>query len=104
VTSVRLAQPLPESTTNPWATRSGHGLSTGFLLLGALLASAVLLVPVAALVSIGVDSSTGLLWVAGPVSVGYGVLAYLVGLRTSGSWLREHQPELLADLGANRSA
>src|SRR5439155_1323545 len=50
VTSVRLAQPLPESATNPWATRSGHGLSTGLLLLGAFLVSGLLLAPVAGLV------------------------------------------------------
>ena len=104
VTSVRLAQPLPESATNPWATRSGHGLSTGLLLLGAFLVSGLLLAPVAGLVAAGVASSSVLLWIAAPVSVAYGGLAYAIGLRIAGSWLRGHQPELLAELSPNRAA
>jgi hypothetical protein len=44
------------------------------------------------------------LWIAGPVSVFYGALVYLIGLRTAGSWLRGHQAELLAELSSSRAA
>jgi ABC-2 type transport system permease protein len=104
VTSVRMAQPLPESATNPWATRSGHGAATGFVLLGAFLASGLLLTPVGGLVAAGIASSRAMLWVAAPVSIIYGGIAYLVGLRLAGSWLRNHEPELLAELSPAKSS
>jgi hypothetical protein len=72
--------------------------------LGAFLLSGLLLAPVAALVAVGVESSSTLLWIAGPVSVFYGALVYLIGLRTAGSWLRGHQAELLAELSSSRAA
>ena len=74
------------------------------LLLGAFLVSGLLLAPVAGLVAAGVASSSVLLWIAAPVSVAYGGLAYAIGLRIAGSWLRGHQPELLAELSPNRAA
>ena len=99
-----MAQPLPESATNPWATRSGHGAATGFILLGAFLASGLLLTPVAGLVAAGVASSSALLWIAAPVSIVYGGSAYFIGLRLAGSWLRNHEPELLAELSPAKSS
>jgi ABC-2 type transport system permease protein len=94
VVSVRAAQPMAEGS-NPWAMRSGQGLSAGFLLWGAFLVSLLLLAPVAIVVGIALTSWRPLLWISSPMAVLYGAGAYLVGERLAGTWLREHQPELL---------
>jgi ABC-2 type transport system permease protein len=98
VASVHVAQPFPESTTNPWAMRSGQGLAAGFTLLGSFLLSGVIVAPVAVLVGLGLTDSSVVLWIAGPVGVLYGSAVYLAGLRMGATWLRDHQPELLERL------
>ena len=98
--SVRLAQPLPETPTNPWATGPGQAMAAGFILFGAFLLGAVLLVPVAVGVAIGVATSTAALWVAAVLAASYGVAVYAVGLLLAGAWLRRHEPELLRKLAA----
>jgi ABC-2 type transport system permease protein len=103
VVSVRSAQPAPEGS-NPWAIRSGQGLSAGFLLMGAFLGSLLLLAPVAVLVGIALTMWRPLLWIASPVAVLYGAGAYLVGVRVAAKWLREHQPELLEALSPRSAA
>jgi len=103
VTSVRFAQPLPQAATNPWGVRSGQSIGTGFVLLGAFLLSGLLLAPPAVLAGVGA-SHPAVLWIAGPVSVAYGVAAYAIGMHISGSWLRTHQPELLGALSPSRAA
>jgi ABC-2 type transport system permease protein len=104
VASVHVAQPLPESSSNPWAMRSGQGLAAGFTLLGAFLFSGIMVAPVAILIGVGLTTSPVLLWVAAPVGVLYGSVVYVIGLRVASAWLREHQPELLERLSPARAA
>ncbi len=104
VTSVRLAQPLAGSSTNPWAVRSGQNLVTGLVLVGALLGTALLVSPVAGAIAFGLASSRLVLWVACPIAVVYGLGAYVVGLRVAATWLRTHQPELLSALSPAAAA
>jgi ABC-2 type transport system permease protein len=100
VTSVRLAQPIPESPTNLWAQRTGTGFGTAFIMLGVLLVSQLLVAPVAALVLIGLYAWTPMLAVAVPVSIGWGATIYLIGRHIAAGWLRRHEAELLAALGS----
>jgi ABC-2 type transport system permease protein len=99
VTSVRLAQPTPESPTNLWAQRTGTGFGTAFIMLGVLLVSQLLVAPVAALVLIGLYAWTPMLAVAVPLSIGWGATIYLIGRHIAAGWLRRHEAELLAALG-----
>jgi ABC-2 type transport system permease protein len=104
VVSVRLAQPLPESTTNLWAARSGQGCGTALLMLLVLFLSQALILPVAALVAVGFLVFRPMLVVAAVVAPLYGAAAYVIGLRMAGGWLREHQAELLVSLSPRRMA
>ena len=61
VTSVRLAQPAPESPMNLWASRPGQGCGTAALMMVALLLNLLLIGPVAGLVAAGLK-----LWRRGP--------------------------------------
>src|SRR5207247_7220383 len=92
VVSVRAAQPAPEGS-NPWAIRSGQGLSAGFLLMGASLGSLLLLAPMAVLVGIALTMWRPLLWIASPAAVVYGAGADLGGVRVAANWRREGHPE-----------
>ena len=98
VTSVRLALPLPESTTNLWAQRTGQGCGTGLVMVIVLLLSQVLVAPIASVVVLALAIWTPLLTIAAPLSIGYGLLVYFVGLRIATAWLRKHQAELLEAL------
>jgi ABC-2 type transport system permease protein len=103
VASVRLAQPLPESSTNLWATSPGQGCGTALLIVLILVANLLLALPLAALVLIGVRAWRPLLLLAGPISLAYGGVIYGLGLRVAVEWLRHHQPELLEALTPRRT-
>jgi hypothetical protein len=64
----------------------------------------VLLLPLFTLVGVGVLVWRPLLAVACPVAVLYGLVVWRVGLGMGARWLRDHQPELLAQLSARRAA
>lgn len=98
VASVRFAQPLPESTTNLWAQRTGTGFETALVMLCVLLVSQLLVAPIAALVLFGLFVWKPMLTIAVLVSVGYGAAVYLIGRHMAAGWLRWHQAELLAAL------
>jgi ABC-2 type transport system permease protein len=98
ITSVRLAQPAPESTMNLWASRPGRGCGTAALMILAVLLNLLLVSPVAALVGLGVSRWRGLLALSVPVSLAYGGMLYWIGLRIASSWIRIHQAELLEEL------
>jgi ABC-2 type transport system permease protein len=98
VTSVRLAMPMPESTTNLWAVRSGQGCGTGLVLLLAVAMNAVFVLPLVGLVVAGLRLWPALLWVAAPASIVYGFIVYRTGLGLASRWLRDNQPELLESL------
>jgi len=104
VSSVRLAQPMPESMTNPWAGRSGQGCGTALIMIVVLMMNFVLVSPLAALVAIGLTVWRPLLVIAAPVAILYGWVLYRLGLGIASAWLRDHQPELLEALGPRRAA
>jgi ABC-2 type transport system permease protein len=98
IASVRLAQPMPESTTNVWAMRSGQGCGTAMVMLLVLMAMQILVAPLGVMVLLGLTVWRPLLVVTAPVAVAYGLAVYLVGFRIASNWLRQHQPELLEAL------
>jgi len=104
VTSVRLAQPLPESMTNLWSARAGQGCGTGLVLALVLLANQVLMVPLAGLVLAGLLEWRPLLWATIPVAIAYGVVLYAAGVRVATGWLRTHQADLLEALSPKHVA
>jgi ABC-2 type transport system permease protein len=103
VVSVRLAQPLPDSRTNPWAGRTGRGCGTAAVMFGVGWLNLALLVPLAAVVTVGLFVSRPVLFLAAAFAIAYGAGAYLLGLHIASGWLRGHQAELLANLSPSKS-
>jgi ABC-2 type transport system permease protein len=105
VVSVRFAYPLPEDATNLWAVQgTGQGCLVGVVQMAAFAAQGVLVLPLAAVVVAGLVAWTPALVLVGPLSIAYGVFLWRVGLGLGASWLRDHQPELLAALSLRRPA
>jgi ABC-2 type transport system permease protein len=105
VVSVRFAYPLPEDTTNLWAVQgTGQGCLVGVVQMAAFAAQGVLVAPLAALVVAGLVAWTPALVLVCPLAVAYGVFLWRVGLGLGASWVRGHQPELLAALSPRRPA
>jgi ABC-2 type transport system permease protein len=103
--SVRYPVPVPEVSTNLWATQGvGQGCTTGLVQAAAVMAQGTLLVPIAVLVGVGVLLWRPALAIACPFAVGYGLGLWWAGVRVGGDWLRDHQPELLAALRPTRAA
>jgi ABC-2 type transport system permease protein len=103
--SVRFAYPLPEDATNLWAVQgTGQGCLVGVVQMVAFAAQGVLLLPLGALVLVGLLAWPPALAVACPVAVGYGAVLWRVGLGLGAGWLAGHQPELLAALSPRRAA
>src|SRR5207247_7881418 len=94
--SVRVPQPMPEMSGNLWALgNTGQGAAAALVQLAAFSVQSVMLVPVVALVAVGL-----LVWppalVAAPlVGLAYGLVLWQAGLRLGAEWLAAHQPELL---------
>ena len=105
VVSVRFAYPLPEDATNLWAVQgTGQGCLVGLVQMAAFAAQGVLVAPLAALVVAGLVAWTPALVLVCPLAIAYGVFLWRVGLGLGASWLRGHQPELLAALSLRRPA
>ena len=105
VVSVRFAYPLPEDATNLWAVQgTGQGCLVGLVQMAAFAAQGVLVAPLAALVVAGLVAWTPALVLVCPLAIAYGVFLWRVGLGLGASWLRGHQPELLAALSRRRPA
>jgi ABC-2 type transport system permease protein len=105
VVSVRFPYPVPEVTSNLWAVQgTGQGCLVGLMQMVAFTVEGVLLLPLFTLVGVGVLVWRPLLAVACPVAVLYGLVVWRVGLGMGARWLRDHQPELLAQLSARRAA
>jgi ABC-2 type transport system permease protein len=102
--SVRVPQPMPEMSGNLWAlSNTGQGAATVLVQLAAFSVQSVMLVPVIALVLVGL-----LVWppalVAAPVlGLAYGLVLWQAGLRLGAEWLAAHQPELLGALNPRRA-
>jgi ABC-2 type transport system permease protein len=105
VVSVRFAYPLPEDATNLWAVQgTGQGCLVGVVQLAAFAAQGVLVAPLAAVVVAGLVAWTPALVLVCPLAIAYGLFLWRVGLGLGASWLRGHQPELLAALSLRRPA
>jgi ABC-2 type transport system permease protein len=102
--SVRVPQPMPEMSGNLWALgNTGQGAAAALVQLAAFSVQSVMLVPVVALVAVGL-----LVWppalVAAPlVGLAYGLVLWQAGLRLGAEWLAAHQPELLGSLNPRRA-
>jgi hypothetical protein len=95
---------VPEVTSNLWAVQgTGQGCLVGLMQMVAFAVEGLLLLPVFTLVGVGVLVWRPLLAVACPVAVLYGLVVWRVGLGMGARWLRDHQPELLAQLSARRA-
>jgi hypothetical protein len=64
----------------------------------------LLLLPPLVLVVVGVLAWRPALAIACPLAVLSGLAVWRVGLGMSARWLRDHQPELLAELSPRRAA
>ena len=105
VVSVRFAYPLPEDASNLWAVQgTGQGCLVGVVQMAAFAAQGILLLPVLALVVVGLVLWTPALVLVCPLAVVYGWFMWRVGLGLGTAWLTGHQPELLTALSARRPA
>lgn len=104
VASVRLPIPMPDSSTNLWASRGDQGCGTGLVMQLVFVLNVALAAPVGALVFAGVRFWRPLLWVAAAFALAYGLLVYRAGLGLAAAWLRDHQPELLENLSPRQAA
>jgi ABC-2 type transport system permease protein len=105
VVSVRFAYPLPDDATNLWAVQgTGQGCLVGMVQMVAFAAQGLLLLPLAALVGVGLVVWPPALVLVCPVAVVYGAWLWRVGLGIGAAWLGGHQPELLAALSPRRAA
>jgi ABC-2 type transport system permease protein len=105
VVSVRFAYPLPDDTTNLWAVQgTGQGCLIGMVQMLAFGVQSTLLLPLLALVAVGLLVWPPALVVACPVAVAYGAVLWRVGLGMGARYLANHQPELLTALSARRAA
>ncbi|HEV3399298.1 MAG TPA: hypothetical protein VG693_08405, partial [Actinomycetes bacterium] len=105
VVSVRFAYPLPEDASNLWAVQgTGQGCLVGIVQMLAFAAQGVLILPLVALVMVGLFLWTPALVLVCPLAVAYGFLLWRVGVGLGTSWLTGHQPELLAALSVRRAA
>jgi len=105
VVSVRFAYPLPDDASNLWAVQgTGQGCLVGVVQMLAFAAQGVLLLPLAALVVVGLALWPPALVLVCPLAVVYGAWLWRVGLGLGANWLGGHQPELLVALSARRPA
>ena len=105
VVSVRFAYPLPDDASNLWAVQgTGQGCLVGIVQMVAFAAQGVLLLPLVALVVVGLVWWTPALVLVCPLAVVYGWFLWRVGLNAGTEWLTGHQPELLAALSVRRAA
>ena len=105
VVSVRFAYPLPDDASNLWAVQgTGQGCLVGIVQMIAFAAQGMLLLPLAAVVLVGLMLWTPALVLVCPLAVVYGWFLWRVGLGLGTTWLTGHQPELLAALSIRRAA
>lgn len=102
VTSLLLAQGMPESPTNLWSASGGQGFATSLLQMVAFAVLALLIAPVGALGFVARSSPTGGLLAVAAVGVGWGALFWWLSLRLADTWLATRGPEWVAALRARR--
>jgi hypothetical protein len=105
VVSVRFAYPLPDDASNLWAVQgTGQGCLVGVVQMVAFAAQGMLMLPLVALVVVGLVVWTPALFLVCPLAIVYGGWLWRVGLGLGAAWLDNHQPELLAALSTRRAA
>jgi ABC-2 type transport system permease protein len=105
VVSVHFAYPVPDDTSNLWAVQgTGQGCLVGMVQMVAFAAQSLLLLPLLALVVVGLLIWPPALAVVCPVAIVYGVFLWRVGVGMGARWLADHQPELLTALSPRRAA
>jgi ABC-2 type transport system permease protein len=105
VISVRFPYPLPDDASNLWAVQgTGQGCLVGVVQMVAFAAQGLLLLPLVALVGVGLVLWPPALVLVCPLAIAYGAWLWRVGLGLGADWLAGHQPELLAALSARRAA
>jgi ABC-2 type transport system permease protein len=103
IASVLAPYPLPERTTNLYATNTGQGCATGLVQLGFLAVVGVVAAPIGA-GAVAVASGSAIASVAVvPLAPAYGVLVWVVGRRVASDWLATKGPELLAAVSPARA-
>jgi hypothetical protein len=81
----------------------GQGCLVGLVQMAAFTVQGLLLLPLLALVGVGVAAWPPALAIACPVAVVYGLVLWRVGLDIGTRWLRGHQAELLVELSPRRA-
>ena len=105
VISVRFPYPLPDDASNLWAVQgTGQGCLVGVVQMVAFAAQGLLLLPLVALVGVGLVLWPPALVLVCPLAIAYGAWLWRVGLGLGADWLAGHQPELLAALSPRRAA
>lgn len=102
VLAVRYPYPMPESTTNVFSSgTSGQGFGQASIALGLLFVSALVVVPVGALL-VRLEPLVPRLAVGAAFAVG-GLLVLRAGVRSSAAYLEDHTPEVLERLIPERA-
>lgn len=96
VVSVRAPQPLPEGSANVWSTSTtGQGCGAVAIQSLAMLVQGIVLLPVAALVVVGIVAWPPALALACPVALAEGAAVWRLGRNLAAGWLDTHHAELV---------
>jgi ABC-2 type transport system permease protein len=102
--SIRFPFALSNVSTNVWASQgAGAGCAVGLVQLLAMAIEGALLLPLAALLVVGLVAWRPALVILCPFALAYGFTLWRLGVRLGAEWLDAHQPELLAALSPRRA-
>ncbi len=102
--SIRFPFALANVSTNVWASQgAGAGCAVGLVQLLAMGVEGALMLPLGALLVVGLVAWRPALAILCPFSVGYGYALWRLGVHLGAEWLDAHQPELLAALSQRRA-
>jgi ABC-2 type transport system permease protein len=103
--SIRFPFALSNVSSNVWASQgAGAGCAVGLVQLLAMSVEGALMVPLAALLVVGLTIWSPALVVLCPFAIAYGCALWRLGVHLGAEWLSSHQPELLAALSPRRAA
>jgi hypothetical protein len=103
--SIRFPFALPTVSTNVWASQgAGAGCAVGLVQLLATTVAGAMMLPLGALLVVGLLVWRPALAILCPLSVAYGYVLWRLGVQLGAEWLRAHQPELLAALSPRRAS
>jgi ABC-2 type transport system permease protein len=103
--SIRFPYPLANVSTNVWASQGpGAGCAVGLVQMLAMAVEGALMLPLGALLVVGLTIWPPALAILCPLAVGYGYALWRLGVHLGAEWLDAHQPELLAALSPRRAS